>query len=93
MSKRRLFETTKGTALAVQALRRVLPGGEITWAELTSVLGVSAQGDGRGAIYSARHMLHREGFVFRAVEGVGLTRLTDSQVAEAIVALFESKPA
>lgn len=76
------LEVSPATRAAVECLSRAEHGDVVPWPTLTTAMKRDAQSQGRSNVFSARRILLREGFVFRADgEGLGLVRLTPDQVA------------
>lgn len=80
-SARPMFQQSFETQAAIACLITVEVGKTTTYAQLTDAMGVDAQVAGRGASKSARRYLEREHrMVFAAVPGVGLKRLSDTEI-------------
>lgn len=70
-------------------LEALSPGDTVSYAELTGLVGGNVQTVRHGALYRARAILLREkSFVFAAVRGEGLKRLSDEDIARSGVSIF-----
>lgn len=75
-------ELSANTRLLITALKRLEPGDEVRWPELTRAVGRDVRSDARSALESARRVLLRDEKIrFGVVRGVGLRRMTDLEVA------------
>jgi hypothetical protein len=70
------------TAQLIDILRTVPAGETISYEALTATIDTDVRKEARHLLYSARRIVRREdALVFRPARGVGLRRLTDSEIA------------
>lgn len=69
------------TKALADRLRSVTFGETVEYVTLDSELKIQIQGAARGAMTSARRILLREGIRFDVVRGIGMKRMTDSEIA------------
>jgi hypothetical protein len=81
MTRRPDFQLSPFTLIALEKLRSLQQGQHVTWAELSIVLGMNAQEEGRHFIYSARRILRHEGRCYECLPGVGVKWLTSAEAA------------
>jgi len=70
------------TKALADRLRHIQVGETIEYSKLDAELMLETRGDARHAMRSARKILLREGIRFDTVKGVGLKRMTDSEIAK-----------
>lgn len=70
-------EASLDTKLLHQRLVEVPVGGDVSYADLSSLIGRNVQDEARGSLESARRMAYRDRLVFDVVRGVGLRRADD----------------
>lgn len=72
------------TLQLVERLGALQPGETVPYEELSSLIGKNIRQDGRSHAWSARQSLLRRGIVIHPIEGVGLKRLTDGEIADQV---------
>ena len=78
---RTLAEVAVETRLIYEKLQTVQVGDVVTYAELSDMCGRVVDGDARGLLETARKWCMRDHqMVFSSVRGVGLVRLSDTQI-------------
>ena len=76
------FEKHSNTRFLEQRLEQVQKGELVTYAELSEIISMDVQAEGRRYVDSAKRALEKEGYVFEPENGVGYYRLTDQQIIE-----------
>lgn len=76
------FELSADTRFLRQKLHEMKPGDTLTYAELSQAVSKPVKGS-FSALQSAKRSLLKEGYVFSAVVGEGIKRLTDGEVVSA----------
>lgn len=88
MSQKSIPEASVDTRLLYERLRKLAPGDNVTYEELSSVIGRDVQNSARSNLASARRMCENEDrIVTAAVTNVGIKRLLSSEIpatAEAV---------
>ena len=76
------FSVSAETTLIAQRLADVEPGRIVTYAELSALVVADVRGSARHSLTSARRIVQRDHrAVFESVRGVGIRRLTDTEIA------------
>ncbi len=82
---RTMFERSAEVQWLVDRLRGNKPNEAVAYSELNEVCNRDVQGEGRGALASARRILIREdGIAFGTIRGEGLRRLDDEGVVKVL---------
>jgi hypothetical protein len=77
------FEMSASTRLLIQRLRMVKVGDTLTYSDMSVVVSEKISG-ASGCLQTARrHLLKEENIVFDVVRGVGMTRLSDTDIVRA----------
>lgn len=76
------FEMSADARFLRQRLHEMKPGDNVTYEELGKLLGKTVTGS-TSALQTAKRSLLKEGFVFSAVRGEGVQRMTDAAVVAA----------
>jgi hypothetical protein len=80
--KKRRFVPHHLTERVLARFRRMAPGDIVPWEELSRLIGLNAQEEGRHYITSACNIiLNREQIVIEGVVGLGMKRLTEQEMA------------
>lgn len=88
-SERPIFQASVETRLLYDRLRNLQVGEMVSYAELSEIVGQDTQGEGRGALNSARRLALRDhDIVTDAVKNVGIKRLSGSEVVQSATATF-----
>lgn len=78
-----LFELSVDARLLADRLRSVEPSCDVSYAELSEIIGRDVQRSARSVLASARKFVVREdSIVFGVVLNVGLRRLTDAEIVD-----------
>lgn len=76
-----VFQVSIDTKTLADYLRGVAAGQVVRYGDLSRLIGRDVQRSGRHALVGARRVLQREAMEFEAVAGVGIKRLSDSEIA------------
>ena len=83
MSKKSIPEISANSRLLYARISKANKGEIITYVELSNIIGIDVQKNGRGFLYTAINMALREnGLVFEAVHNIGMKCLTDEETAK-----------
>jgi len=84
MSHKGAFELSADARLLIQHLEGVEEGQEITYETLSNVIGRDVRNQAYGQLCTARKRLLDDGIVFETVRGIGIRRMTASEIANTV---------
>lgn len=77
------FQASIETRLLYDRLRKLAVGEIVSYRELTEIISQDVQGDGRGALQTARRLaLRDDAIVCDVVKNIGVKRLSDREVVQ-----------